>query len=451
MGFGIRHSKYRHIFADTPKPEHCFTGFRLCTVTGDQQYIKASSKYFALSLIGGGGPVAICRHDRPGRFERGKSGLLSGHTGAVLDFDWNPFDDSMIATASEDTNIKVWSIPEEWEPTDEEGNSKDGEDITESLVDLKGHRKKVTLLRFNPTVDNVLLSTSSDMSVKVWDIQKAEVISSFNDMGDLTQDIVWDFRGDNYAASCKDKLVRLMDARTGNVTSSFQAHDGVKTVKLNYMGDSGKFMTVGASKQASREIKIWDLANTDKPMYTEKIDNAAGVLIPLYDNDTKVLYLCGKGDGNIRPFEFENTATPLHRLSDGYRSTVPTRGICMIPKRGNDIMACETARLLKLTNNSGVHPLRFIVPRKSDAFQDDIFPDCAKAEAAHSADEWLAGSSEDPLTISLNPLMTSPSRRNLVKKAFVTRTAADIEAELKEANERIQYLEEKLKENSIEF
>ena len=31
----------------------------------------------------------------------------------------------------------------------------------------------------------------------------------------------------------------------------------------------------------------------------------------------------------------------------------------MVPKRGNDIMGCETARLLKLTTSDGVHPLKY--------------------------------------------------------------------------------------------
>lgn len=35
----------------------------------------------------------------------------------------------------------------------------------------------------------------------------------------------------------------------------------------------------------------------------------------------------------------------------------------MIPKRGCDVMKCETARLLKLTSNS-IEPLSFVVPRK---------------------------------------------------------------------------------------
>jgi len=296
----------------------------------------------------------------------------------------------------------------------------------------------------------VIASTSADMSVKIWDIQKAECINSFDDMGNLTQDITWDLRGDCYASSCKDKLVRFMDGRTGTITNSVEAHDGVKSVKLAYLGESGKFLTVGASKQAAREIKIWDLKNMSKPVYTEKIDNASGVLVPLYDNDTQMLYLCGKGDGIIRPFEFENVDPPLYRLNDGYRSTLPTRGICMVPKRGNDIMNCESTRLLKLTTSDGVHPLSFIVPRKSDAFQDDIFPDCPGLLPAHSSDEWIGGSSELPTTMNLNPAFSaSPSRRNLAKRQFVVRTVAQVEEELNEAKTRIKYLEDKLTANSI--
>lgn len=84
MAFKIRTSKYRHIFCDAPKPEECFTGFKLSTLTGDQQYIKASAKYFAVALFGGGGPIMVGRHDRPGRYEAGTSSVVQGHKGCRL-------------------------------------------------------------------------------------------------------------------------------------------------------------------------------------------------------------------------------------------------------------------------------------------------------------------------------------------------------------------------------
>mmetsp|Transcript_27265 Transcript_27265/g.41878 ORF Transcript_27265/g.41878 Transcript_27265/m.41878 type:complete len:451 (+) Transcript_27265:146-1498(+) len=449
MTFKLRTSKYRHVFCDPPKPEQCWTGMRLSTVTGDQQYIKASAKYYIIALAGGGGPMHVGRLDRPGRFESGTSPIVHGHTGSVLDFDFNPFDDSLFASGSEDTTIKIWGIPEEWEPTDDHGNAKKGENLSESLTDLVGHRKKVTLVRFNPTANNVLASASADGSVKVWDIEKGESISSFDDVHDLTQDIVWDYKGDNYFTSCKDKVVRIMDARTGTVASSIEtAHEGVKSVKLVYLGKGDKFLSVGSSKQSSREVKIWDLKNLQKPVHTETIDTASGVLLPMYDHDTSVLYLAGKGDGILRPFEFEDKDPYLHRLNDGFRSTQPCKGICMVPKRGLNVMACESARLLKLTNNHGVHPLSFTVPRKSDAFQDDIFPDCAGPMPAHSAEEWAAGSSKEPVTMSLNPADAGKAKP-VLKKAF--KSVTQLNSELDQARARIDYLESKLKENSIAY
>ena len=52
----------------------------------------------------------------------------------------------LIASCSEDCTVKVWGIPE------------DGftETETEALIDLSGHGRKVTLLRFHPTASNVL-------------------------------------------------------------------------------------------------------------------------------------------------------------------------------------------------------------------------------------------------------------------------------------------------------
>lgn len=46
----IRSSHYRHVYVDPPKAENCYKGFRLATVTGEQQYIKGNTKFFAVAL-----------------------------------------------------------------------------------------------------------------------------------------------------------------------------------------------------------------------------------------------------------------------------------------------------------------------------------------------------------------------------------------------------------------
>lgn len=427
----------------------CHTGFRLSTVTGDQQYIKASSKYFAVALFGGGGRVYVGRHDRPGRFIQGSTPILSGHRGAILDFEWNPFDDSMLATASEDTTIKIWSIPEEWEPLDARGVSTKGKDIEESVVDLVGHAKKVNLLRYHPTASNVIASTSQDYTVKLWDIEAGQELSTFEGAPDLCHDIVWDYKGDNYATTCKDKTARFIDARTAEVAAKIErVHSGVKSTKVVYMGESGKVLTTGFSEMG-REVKIWDLKNLEKPLEVSKIDSAAGVLMPLYDADTNVVYLCGKGDGNIRTCEFEDKPPYFHRLGDGFRSTTALKGVCLVPKRGLDVMKCETARLLKVTNESGVQPLKFYVPRKSDAFQSDIFPDTPSGEPAHTAEEWWGGSSKGPELECLNPAKQGGKQNGAGKKKL--QTVGTLSASLKKADARIRYLEGKLDAAGISY
>lgn len=316
-------------------------------------------------------------------------------------------------------------------------------------MDLVGHAKKVNLLRFHPTASNVLASTSSDYTVKLWDVEAAQELSTFDDMQDLCQDFVWDCKGDNFATSCKDKAVRFVDARASQVTAKIvQAHEGLKGVKVVYMGESGKVLTTGHSKTSGREVKIWDLKNLEKPLHTEKIDTAAGVILPMYDVDTNVIYLCGKGDGNIRTCEFEDKKPYFHKLGDGFRSTTALKGVCQVPKRGLNIMKCETARLLKVTNEGSVQPLSFYVPRKSDAFQTDIFPNTACANPAHTAEEWWGGSSKSPELESLNPSQQG-AQNGVAKKKF--QSVGTLTNNLKKAETRIRYLEGKLDASGISY
>jgi coronin-1B/1C/6 len=168
--------------------------------------------------------------------------------------------------------------------------------------------------------------------------------------------------------------------------------------------------------------------------------------MPFFDPDTGILYLAGKGDGNVRFYELVNETPYCYPVGD-HRSNVSAKGMAWIPKRGLNIMGCETARLLKLTTNS-VEPLSFFVPRKSEAFQDDLYPDTAGPEAAHSGADWFAGSDQPPKLISLNPRAPAGGASGGAAKAAATfvrpKTAAQLQVELDAANARIKELEEKL-------
>lgn len=433
MSSFVRSSKFRHVFCDPPRPDSTFQNLRLSTVTGEQNYIKANPHYFAVGLEGGGGPFAVIPLNKPGRFEP-ETPIVTGHSAAVLDFDFNPFHDQIIASASEDQTVKIWGIPE--------GGLK--ANLTEPLVDLHGHQKKVTLLRFHPTANNVLASASGDQTIKLWDIEKGSDINTLHDVHkDLIQDVVWDYTGTAYATSSKDKNVRIIDARSATVTDTLTtAHEGAKSIKLTFLGNLDKLVTVGFTKQSQRQFKIWDQRNTSQELKRVDVDQAAGVIMPFYDEDTCLLYLAGKGDGNVRYYEIVNENPHCYPISE-HRSTVSAKGMAWVPKRGLNVMACETARLLKLTSNS-VEPLSFFVPRKSEAFQEDIYPDTAAPIAAHTSSEWLAGSNKNPVLMSLNPHNAGAAKTTAPKEFVAVKSVAQLNHELDAAHARIKELEARL-------
>lgn len=73
------------------------------------------------------------------------------------------------------------------------------------------------------------------------------------------------------------------------------SHPGVKNTRVCWMGDSNRVLTTGFSKTSDRQYMLWDSRNMKEAMKSENLDTMSGGLIPYYDNDTKMLYLAGKG------------------------------------------------------------------------------------------------------------------------------------------------------------
>jgi len=217
----------------------------------------------------------------------------------------------------------------------------------------------------------------------------------------MVLDLDWNYDGSMLATSCKDKHVRIIDPRTGEATQSVEAHDGSKTTKITWLGGQHKTLaSVGFTRQSKRQFKIWDPKKMDKPVAVIDIDQAAGVIMPFFDEGTSLMFLGGKGDGNVRYYEMVDD-NPWSFLIESSKGT-PCKGLAMVPKRGVDVMKCEVVKMLKLTPNS-VEPMSFICPRKSDLFQDDLFPDCYAGKPAMSADEFFDGKNKKPVMMSMDP------------------------------------------------
>jgi len=150
-----------------------------------------------------------------------------------------------------------------------------------------------------------------------------------------------------------------------------------------------------------RQFEVYDSRNLEAPILTpQKLDNGSGILMPFYDMDTDILFLAGKGDGNVRYYEVEFDSDVVVNYISEFSSSQPTAGCGYMPKRGVNVSVNEVVRLFKVTPDT-IQNLSFRVPRKTTSFAEDIFVPCSSDEPALDCDSWLGGENSFPRTQSL--------------------------------------------------
>ena len=102
----------------------------------------------------------------------------------------------------------------------------------------------------------------------------------------------------------------------------------------------------------------------------------------------------------IRYFEITPEPPFVHYINT-FQTPDPQRGIGMMPKRGVDVTSCEITRFFRLNNSGLCQVVSMTVPRKSELFQEDLYPDTPGDVPALSAEEWFAGKDEGPILVSM--------------------------------------------------
>lgn len=412
---GIRSSKFKHVYGAPAKKPKCYDNVKITRNAFDSNFCAANPKFLAVVVeVGGGGSFLVLPLDDVGRVNHTAS-KVSGHSRPVLDVKWNPFNDNIIASGSEDCTVKLWYIPD--------GGLGMATDLTEFLVELQGHRRRVTILEWHPTAENILLSAGYDHRILVWNIAKGQAVNAIECHTDAIYSMSFNRNGSLLATTCKDKKIRIIDPRTAEVLRKGDSHQGTKASKVVYLGDTGRLFTTGFSKYSDRQYGVWSQHDLSKPLAMESIDSSSGVLFPFYDHDTRMIYVAGKGDGNVRYYELLDSEPYVYYLSQ-FISGAPQRGFGVIPKRGCDTPLCEIFRFYKLhATKDLVEPISMIVPRKSESFQDDIYPETAAPTPSLTAEEWIAGKNASPVLMSLKagtrirtykPVVYKPSENAIV-------------------------------------
>ncbi|KAK4689936.1 coronin-7, partial [Tremellales sp. Uapishka_1] len=413
----------------------------LSSLHQDSQIVKVNSKLVFFPIEGPGGRLAVHPLAKKGRMVVGGEGYLSGGT-ELADYDVEMFGERVVL-AGQDGKIRIWSVGEE-------GIHGIGPPA-EMVMTGKGMDKIIQVV-FHPTAKGLLVAASNDFgkpALRFWDLSDGQDRSHIAIEAPGIFNFCFSPYGDRVAISTVDRRILVLDPRDPSSLKAGKAHDSPRSFQLAWI-DATHLVSIGFSSGSMRKIVLYEITNTIQTISSLSIDVSPSVLFPVYDPDTSILHVWGKGERQIMAFQvdLQNKAEPLAKLPS-YTSGNPQLGVRFLQKKAVDVRKVEIGRCLRLTAKT-LEEVSFTIPRnKPEFFQDDIYGSTIDVSVpSTTAAKWLEGDNTAPVRIDLKPkdmisLSQAPQTTSSAKAKFVP--AKDVMSEEEKKKQEMDALFQKAK------
>ncbi|KAK2833452.1 hypothetical protein Q5P01_017341 [Channa striata] len=394
-------SKFRHIQGSVMHRDTHITNLRGLNLTtpGECDGFCVNRERVAVPLAIAGGQIAIFERSQPGRLPDTSLPTIQNSVN-VADFAWDPFDTHRLAVAGDDAKIRLWQVPQ--------GGLK--ETLIEPELILQGHTEKIYSIKFHPLASGLLVSSSYDLTVRLWNLKSGEQVKSLIGHQDQVFGMAWSPNGKLLATVCKDGKVRIYDPRKSSTpVQEGPGPEGPRGARVVWVCEGKYLMVSGFDSRSERGLYLYSADSLSSgAIANTQLDVSPSTLIPFYDPDTSVVILTGKGDTRVHIYEVV-PEEPYFIECSSFNSPEPHKGLAFLPKTECNVRDVEIAVALMLTKTS-IEPVAFRVPRvKKEFFQDDIYTDTTVWwEPALTASAWLSGSDGQSKKISVKPKDMTP-------------------------------------------
>ncbi|CAN0013631.1 unnamed protein product [Sphacelaria rigidula] len=390
--------KLRHVFGVETKGAKPVFNLSPLLTSLDGPIVAASASFWAIPFVGGGGPVYVSPLSASGKVEP-DCHLVNGHRAPVNSIAFSPFNQSLMATASEDSTVKLWDLPGR-------GLSGGSMGANDAVANLTFNCTAARYVEFHPVAENIVMTTNADHSIQLCDVEAGGDLAALT-IDEHTHTINSAcFNGDGslIATTSRDGDLRIIDPRAGEVVSKGSGHAGRKTQKACWCSRPGRqemLATTGCAAAGHRQLCLWDPRNLSSAFVTKTVDSSNGLLLPLYCQASGLLLLAGRGGSSMKYYELNDndedasSLPDLHFCHEYKASGAPLSGAALLPPQCLDVPGAEVARLMRLTSTT-VEPVSFMLPRSGDLkdyFQDDVYRPVRSSTACLSSGEWLQGGS----------------------------------------------------------
>ena len=218
----------------------------------------------------------------------------------MLDIEFSPFDNHLLASTNDNNSVLLWKIPEE-------GINENI--INEKQIYKKHKSNKVNHLNFNPIDKDIILSSTYSGDIHIWNIIKNESLNEFNyDNITSISSISWNPNGT--LIGCTNlKNINLFETRTNKIIFNYQINEIYKPTKFVWV-DNNLLATTSWNMKGEKLLKLLDIRkiNDDYSSLGEInsiiVDNSPNISIPFINREQKLLYSIGKDENYIKIYDY---------------------------------------------------------------------------------------------------------------------------------------------------
>ena len=267
------------------------------------------------------------------------SKITLNHTGIVCNFNCSHHDDELALVASScrnDSVVRVWHVS-----GFEESNSTN---ITN--MQLIGHQGKIECLSFHSVFSDLLASSASDGTIKLWNMTcMTDKISLKLPDDTFSQSFCFDYMGERMVSITSKSLLQIFDLRTRSSSLQVETqHSRIKSSRVVWLHPEPLVVSTGFDKSSNRTLFLWDIRRLDKSVSEYSFGSSYAQIEPIWDSELPLLYLPAR-----------NESLAMMELKSGllYQTTIAKMektASCLelLPKSLCDTSTCEIARFLRL-------------------------------------------------------------------------------------------------------
>ena len=120
---------------------------------------------------------------------------LKGNNAHILDLEFSPFNNNLLASGYSDNSILLWNI------------SKDTQNIIN--VDYNNHKNKDNFINFNPIESDVICSSTIDGEIHIWSVEKRN--SFIEVITDSPTLVSWNKNGNLIGITTKSNNINIFE------------------------------------------------------------------------------------------------------------------------------------------------------------------------------------------------------------------------------------------------